>query len=188
MTQFLPPHLPYLGEKYFRRGKKIPKGFYRITVKAVVMNQNYEILILREGRYSDKTSEFYRDDGGLFDLPGWWVQYGDGFREWLFREIHEEIGLTETDVEISENPLYVQVTEVDDRYFDDPERDDFYPTLMMYYAVKFAHFDFHESPECTGYEWVNMSEYAKKPIWSHSAGLSRIFRIEDFPTDFLSST
>jgi hypothetical protein len=62
MTQFLPPSLPHLGEKYFRRGKKIPKGFYRITVKAVVINKNGDILILKEGRFSDKNSEFYRND------------------------------------------------------------------------------------------------------------------------------
>jgi hypothetical protein len=38
MTQFLSPLLPHLGEKYFRRGKKIPKGFYRITVKAMIQD------------------------------------------------------------------------------------------------------------------------------------------------------
>jgi hypothetical protein len=80
----------------------------------------------------------------------------------------------------------VQIAEVDDSYFGDRDRDDFYPTLMMYYAVKFAHFDFYESPECTGYEWVTLYEYRTKPIWSHSMGLAKIFDISDFPVQYIS--
>jgi hypothetical protein len=81
----------------------------------------------------------------------------------------------------------VQIAEVDDRYFGDRDRDDFYPTLMMYYAVKFAHFDFYEFPECTGYEWVTLDEYRTKPIWSHSMGLAKIFDISDFPVQYISN-
>ena len=38
MTQFFSPSLSHIGEQYFRRGKKIPKGFYRITVKAMIQD------------------------------------------------------------------------------------------------------------------------------------------------------
>lgn len=150
------------------------------------MNEKWEILILREWRYSDKASEFYRDDGWLYDLPGGGVQYGDGFREWLMREIAEEMGMSDDDVTIATSPLYMQIVEVDDRYFGDLEKDDFYPTLMMYYAVKLAHFDFHESSEYTGYEWVTLEAYQKKLIWSHSATLAEIFHGEDFPKEYIS--
>jgi|GEM_PF-5015642 len=39
MTHFAPTHIPHLDEKYYRRGKKIPKTFYRITVKALIQNE-----------------------------------------------------------------------------------------------------------------------------------------------------
>jgi hypothetical protein len=34
------------------------------------MNSIGEILLLKEERYGDKESEFYREDGGMYDLPG----------------------------------------------------------------------------------------------------------------------
>ena len=70
MTQFFPPHLPHLGEQYYRRGKKIPKNFHRLTMKALVLNMNHEILLIKEARYTEKKSGFYREDGGMYDLPG----------------------------------------------------------------------------------------------------------------------
>ena len=186
MTQFFPPHLSDSNEKYYRRGKKIPKWFYRITTKAIVMNKKWQILILREGRFSDKKSEFYRDDAGLYDLPGRGLDYGEDFREGLFRELREEIWLDEKYITISDEPLYIQVTELDDRYFDDLEKDDFYPVVMMYYPVKLTAFDFHDSPECTSYEWVSLTEYKHKPIWTHSASLGLIFKQSDFPKEYIS--
>jgi 8-oxo-dGTP diphosphatase len=141
---------------------------------------------VREGRFSDKNSEFYRDDSGLFDLPGGGLDWGEEFRHGLTRELAEEVGLKHTDTKIAKEPLYVQITELDDRYFDDREKDDFYPTCMMYYPVKIAHTDFHESPECTGFEWVSIDEYKNKPLWTHSATLSKIFHLEDFPKEFIS--
>ncbi|MBX9808798.1 NUDIX domain-containing protein [Candidatus Gracilibacteria bacterium] len=186
MTQFFPPHLPYLGEKYYRRGKKIPKGFYRITVKAIVMNEDSEILLLKEGRWNDITSEFYREDGGMYDLPGGGLEWGEDFREGLFREIEEEMGIIRDMVNIGESPLYVQVTELDDRYHDDQLRDDFYPVCMMYFPVHLTSLDFHRSSECIGYEWTKIADFSKIPIWTHSMSLTQIFKPSDFPRDLIS--
>lgn len=186
MTNFFPPHLPHLWKKYYRRGKKIPKGFYRITVKAIVVNEKQEILFLREWRFSDKSSEFYRSDNWLYDLPGWWVQYWDGFREGLLRELSEEIWLDESDIVISDHPLYIQISELNDRYFDDPEKDDFYPVLMMYYAVKIQNADVFEKSQYTQFIWENIHEFGQVPIFSHSASLADIFKTTDFPKEFIS--
>jgi 8-oxo-dGTP pyrophosphatase MutT (NUDIX family) len=186
MTYFFPPTLPHYTEKYYRRGKKIPKGFYRLTVKALIVNEKWEILILKEGKYSDKKSEFYRDDAWLYDLPGWGLEYGEDFSAGLARELEEEIGIKKWEYEMAKEPLYVFISEIDDRYHDDMERDDFYPVCMFIYPTKLAHFDFHESPECSEYEWVSLEKFRKYPIWTHSKTLEKYYRFSDFPKKFIS--
>ncbi len=175
MTHFAPTHLPHLDEKYYRRGKKIPKTFYRITVKALIQNEEWKILILKEGRYADKNSSYYRDDAWLYDLPGWGLSWGEDFRKWLSREIQEEMWLSESDITIANEPEYVYITELDDRYYGDREKDDFYPVCMFIYRVELAHYNFHESPECTGYEWIGIDEFKEYPLWTHSRDLQRVW-------------
>ncbi len=187
MTSFFPPHLPHLGESYFRRWKKIPKGFYRITVKAVAMNPEWEILLLKEERYGDKKSEFYREDGGMYDLPGGGLSWWEDFHLWLLREVVEEMWIDQDDFEIADAPLYVQISELDDRYHDDTEKDDFYPVLMMYYPVKFHHLDFQGSRECESLIWMGIEKFREKEIWSHTASLANIFKRDDFPKEFITS-
>ncbi len=187
MTQFVPPYLPHLGEAYFRRGKKIPKGFYRITMKAVVMNSSWEILLLKEERYGDKKSEFYREDGGMYDLPWGWLSWWEDFGIWLSREIIEEMGVVQDYFQIAESPLYIQISELDDRYHDDTEKDDFYPVLMIYYPVKFHQLDFQKSQKHLDITWLPIEKFSEKQIWSHSANLAQIFQKDDFPISFITS-
>ena len=186
MTQFLPPDLYHTDAKYYRRWKKIPKGFYRIAAKAIVMNKEWKILLLREGRFADKKSELYRNDRWMFDLPGGWIDYGEYFRDGLIRELSEEIWLSSTEIIVWEQPLYVQTTELDDRYYDDIVRNEFYPVCLFYYPVRLLHYDFQESPECSEFEWVHISEFKDYPIWSHSMWLVKIFDPIDFPESYIS--
>ena len=186
MTHFSLAWVSSLGESYFRRWKNIPKSFYRITVKGLVMNDAWKILLLREGRFADKKSIFYRTDNGMYDLPGWGLDWGEDFWEGLARELSEEIWLKQKDIEISKNPLYVYLTELDDRYYDDKKRDEFYPVCMFIYPLKLSHFDFRESPECTGYEWVSIEDFSQYPIWTHSAHLVDVFQKWDFPKKLIS--
>ena len=176
MTHFVPTHLPHLGEKYYRRGKKIPKTFYRITIKALIQNEEWKILLLKEGRYADKNSPYYRNDAWLYDLPGGGLEWGEDFRSGLMREIMEEMGLRKKDIEITPEPEYVYITELDDRYHDDALRDDFYPVCMFIYKTKLAHYNFHTSSDCTRYEWVDISDFEKYPIWTHSAYLATVWK------------
>ncbi len=176
MTHFAPTHLPHLWEKYYRRGKKIPKSFYRITVKALIQNEEWKILLLKEGRYADKKSSYYRNDTWLYDLPGGGLEWGEDFRLGLAREIREEMWMKEKDIQIALEPEYIYITELDDRYHRDTERDDFYPVCMFVYRTKLTHYNFHESPECTGYEWVSIDDFQAYPIWTHSAYLATVWK------------
>ena len=187
MTQFFPPHLPHLGESYFRRGKKIPKWFYRITVKAVAMNPKWEILLLKEERYGNKKSEFYREDGGMYDLPGGGLSWWEDFRDWLSREITEEMWIWEDTFVIAETPFSIQISELDDRYHDDKEKDDFYPVLMMYYPVRLKKLKFQKSRECANFIWLPIEKFSEKQIWSHTASLVNSFKSSDYPKEYITS-
>ncbi|MEN8252400.1 MAG: NUDIX domain-containing protein [Patescibacteria group bacterium] len=67
-----------------------------LTVKAVVVNKNDEVLLLR--RSGDK-EKFH---GGCYDLPGGYLDEGDRINDALLREIEEETGLivSEEDVKL----------------------------------------------------------------------------------------
>jgi len=84
--------------------------------------------------------------------------------------------MKEKDIQIALEPEYIYITELDDRYHKDIDRDDFYPVCMFVYRTKLAHYNFHESPECTGYEWVNIDDFQTYPIWTHSAYLAKVWK------------
>lgn len=63
-----------------------------INIKAVIVNQKKEALILKR---SDK-EEFNK---GAYDLVGGYMREGESFEEALLREIKEETGLTEVSIE-----------------------------------------------------------------------------------------
>lgn len=70
----------------------------RIAMKAVIVNQEGRILILREAAtYGDGTQR------GRYHMPGGRVEVGENFEDALRREIMEETGL-EVDIEY---PIYV---------------------------------------------------------------------------------
>lgn len=70
----------------------------RIAMKAVIVNDEGKILILREAAtYGDGTQR------GRYHMPGGRIEIGENFEDALHREIIEETGLT---VEI-EYPIYV---------------------------------------------------------------------------------
>lgn len=176
MSQFFPPLLPHLWEKYFRRGKKIPKGFYRITVKAMIQDNEWKILLLKEGRWENPLSIHYKEQWGMYDLPGGGLDWGEDFCDGLLREIGEEMWLEPQDIEIEETPEYVYIAEVDDGRWGDFETNDFYPVCVYIYRVKLAHYDldFNRSPECTDFVWVAPKNFSEYPIYSHSARLGQI--------------
>lgn len=155
-------------------------------MKALALNTNHEILLIKEARYTEKKSGFYREDGGMYDLPGGWLDSGEDFREGLIREIEEELQLSPEDFLIADTPLYIQLTELDDRYHEDENKDDFYLVLMMYFPVKILDFHFGKSDEYIDTIWLPIEKFAEKQIWSHSYSLVHIFHPDDFPKDFIS--
>jgi 8-oxo-dGTP diphosphatase len=69
----------------------IPPCFYRVSVKALVHNSEWKFLLTKE-------------DNGLWEMPGGWVDHGEDPRECLMREVHEEMWLEVTSM--AEQPSY----------------------------------------------------------------------------------
>ncbi len=63
----------------------IPNCFYRVSIKALILNDKKEFLLTQE-------------DNGKRELPGWWLDFGENPQKWLTREIQEEMWLTVTHV------------------------------------------------------------------------------------------
>ncbi len=73
---------------------EIPDCFYRTSIKALVLNEDRKFLLLNE-------------EGGLWELPGGGLDFGETPRECLARELKEEAGLEIVDMK--DQPSYFTV-------------------------------------------------------------------------------
>ncbi len=69
----------------------IPNCFYRVSVKALILDEQWRFLLCRE-------------DVGKWELPGGGLDFGENAQEGISREIREEMNLEVTSVD--ENPCY----------------------------------------------------------------------------------
>ena len=59
----------------------INDAWYRISIKALIKNNEWKILLS------------YEEKNWIWDLPGWWLDHWEIPEEWLKREIKEEMWL-----------------------------------------------------------------------------------------------
>ncbi|MBU1246192.1 MAG: NUDIX hydrolase, partial [Patescibacteria group bacterium] len=62
------------------RNNNIPNCFYRISIKALIVDDKKRFLLVKE-------------DNGTWDLPGGGLDFGEDAKSCLKREIKEETGL-----------------------------------------------------------------------------------------------
>lgn len=102
---------------------QIPDCFYRVSVKALVVDSSHKFLLVRE-------------DNGLWELPGGGLDFGENPQEGLRRELLEEMALEAKS--ISDKPEY---------FFPAINPKGHYIVNAVYQTVLF-HLDFVPSPEC----------------------------------------
>ena len=76
---------------------QIPNWFYRISAKALILNENKKFLLVREEKW--------------WELPWWWLEYLETPQEWVKRELHEEMWINV--VSVKENPSYFTTVKKD---------------------------------------------------------------------------
>lgn len=112
----------------------IPNCFYRISIKALVLDEQGRIMLVRE-------------DNDKWELPGGGLDHGEDVRKGLAREIKEEMGLEVTHVAETPSYFYTFVAEVSKQWMSN-----------VVYEVKLKDLNFTPSDECQEIRFVTKEE------------------------------
>ena len=127
---------------------EIPECFYRISVKALVLNETKDKFLICE------------EENGMWDLPGGGLDWGTTPQEDLPREIHEEMGLKIS--KIADHPAYF-VTEK-------KRNKDEWKALIIY-ETELESLDFKASDECVRIKFADKSDIETIDVY---AGVLRL--------------
>lgn len=105
---------------------EVQKAWYRISVKALIYNEKWDFLLIKENNW-------------LWDIPGWWLDHWENFDVCIKREIEEEMGLKV--ISIDKNPKYFITTHK-------PESKTRPWLANIFYEVKVKNLNFTPSDEC----------------------------------------
>lgn len=117
----------------------------QITVKAVIVNDEGKILLLKRAEKENTNSSKY-------DLPGGGIEKGENVETALKREIEEETGLTDIEIE-----SVIRVSE----YPEGHEKLDDLKALRFLVYCNSGEIKLNPK-EHSGYEWLNFDEAIKK--------------------------
>jgi 8-oxo-dGTP diphosphatase len=112
----------------------IPNCFYRISIKALVLDEQGKLLLTRE-------------DNGWWELPGGGLDHGEDIRKGLAREIKEEMGLEVTFMAQTPSYFFTFVAEKSKQWMSN-----------VVYEVKLKDLDFTPSDECQEIRFVTKEE------------------------------
>ena len=77
--------------------EQIPNWFYRISAKALILDEDKKFLLVREEKW--------------WELPWWWLEYWESPQEWIRRELYEEMWINV--IRINKKPSYFITTQKD---------------------------------------------------------------------------
>ena len=118
---------------------EIKQAWYRISVKALITNENWDFLLIKE-------------DNWVWDFPGGWLDHGENPIACLNRELKEEMGLNVISVE--KKPEYFITAHK-------PKSKTRPWIANIFYKVKVENLDFTSSEECVEI-WFFNKETVKK--------------------------
>lgn len=115
---------------------EIPNGFYRVSIKALILDETREKFAI------------ILEDNGLWELPGGGMDFGETPEECLTRELREEMGLTVTDVQPMPS-YYLIGKNMKGRW-----------TLNLVFETKVRDLNFTPSDECRELRFIAPEEVA----------------------------
>lgn len=130
---------------------EIPDCFYRISVKALILDNKNKFLLTLE-------------DKGLWELPGGGLDFGEDPKSCLVREIKEEMGLDV--IWVNDNPSYFTISE---------RRDGRWWIGNIIYEVKVKNLDFTPSEECIEVRFFSKEEAEKEKLFPNVSKFISLF-------------
>jgi 8-oxo-dGTP diphosphatase len=130
----------------------VPNCFYRVSVKALVLNDTRDKFLLCE------------EEDGTWEFPGGGLDWGTTPQEDLPREIQEEMGLSVT--KVAEHPCYfITDKTVDNRFW----------LVNILYETELEHLNFTPSEECINVKFVNKEDIATMSVFPSVEQLAEQF-------------
>ncbi len=122
--------------------KKIPRCFYRVSVKALILDDQKRFLLTKE-------------EDGKWDLPGGGLDFGKKPKECLAREIKEEMGVDVISVE--DRPSYFLTSQKENKFW----------MANIIYLTKTKDLEFTPSGECVEVRFFTKEEALKEDLISN---------------------
>ncbi len=136
---------------------EIPNCFYRVSIKALVLNEAKDKFLL------------CKEEDGRWELPGGGLDWGMTPQEDLPRELMEEMGLKAT--YIADNPCYF----ITGRSTNHPE----IRIANVLFETKLEHLNFTPSDECIEIKFVNKDEVEGMELFDGPKKLLKMFKPEN---------
>ena len=132
----------------------IPDCFYRISVKALVLNETRDKFLIT------------KESSGEWEIPGGGLDHGAEVKEELQRELQEEMGLRAR--WIADHPSY---------FISGPMRrskGELWAANILY-ETTLEHFDFTPSDECVAIDWINQANVGQFELFPNVEKLLQQF-------------
>jgi len=132
--------------------KVIPECFYRVSVKALVLNGARDSFLV------------VQEEDGKWELPGGGLEWGESVTEGLAREIMEEMGVQTSYV--AANPAY---------FFTFKNKLSTAWMANVVYITELESLDFIKSEECTEIKFINTENISNMKLTQNVKKLLEVF-------------
>jgi len=134
---------------------KIPKCFYRVSVKALILNETKDKFLICE------------EDNGKWELPGGGLDWGETPQEGVSREIGEEMGLKV--LRVASKPSFFLTSKMSGGDW----------AVNVLYETELENLNFTPSDECVNIKFVNKDDIKEMKVFPAIKELAKIFNSEN---------